>query len=105
MEDSVGCGISVSRLERPLYVRFRAGGESLQPAGDAHHRKLKKLLQSSGVLPWWRERLPLIYSGSVANDRLVAVGDLWIAREFAAQGAEPGIRLVWEGKPAIEAVR
>ena len=66
--------------------RFASGtaARTLQPAGDAHHRKLKKLLQDAGVLPWWRDRLPLIYAG----ERLVAVGDLWIADEFAARGGE-----------------
>ena len=69
----------------------------MQPAGDAHHRKLKKLLQDAGVLPWWRDRVPLIY----AAERLVAVGDLWIAEEFAARGGEDALRIVWEERPQL----
>ena len=51
------------------------GGEEFKPVGQSHTRKLKKLLQEEGVVPWMRERLPLLYSGG----ELVAVADLWIA--------------------------
>jgi len=90
-------GLSAARLPAALQVHFRHGGEALQPAGDAHHRKLKKLLQDSRVLPWWRDRMPLIY----AAERLVAVGDLWIADEFAARGGEDALRIVWEERPQL----
>lgn len=90
-------GLSGAMLPAHLKVRFRAGGEVLRPAGHAFHHKLKKLLQASAILPWWRERLPLIYAG----ERLVAVGDLWIAAEFAARAGEPGIAIVWEEHPTI----
>ena len=93
-------GVAASRLPAAVQVHFRQGGEELQPAGDAHHRKLKKLLQDASVLPWWRDRVPLIY----AAERLVAVGDLWIAEEFAARGGEDALRIVWEERPQIEAV-
>jgi tRNA(Ile)-lysidine synthase len=90
-------GISAAKLADVLDIRFRHGGETLRPAGDPHHRKLKKLLQEASVLPWWRDRLPLIYSAG----SLVAVGDLWIAEEFAAGAGEAGLSVVWENKPAI----
>jgi tRNA(Ile)-lysidine synthase len=93
-------GISAARLSQPLQIRFRVGGESLRPAGDAHHRKLKKLLQSHAVLPWWRDRLPLIYCAG----ELIAVGDLWIAAEAAARAGEPARKISWEQRPPILAV-
>ncbi|HJY40834.1 MAG TPA: tRNA lysidine(34) synthetase TilS, partial [Steroidobacteraceae bacterium] len=96
--DALG-GLAVARLPEALQVHFRHGGEELQPAGDAHHRKLKKLLQDAHVLPWWRDRVPLIY----AAERLVAVGDLWIAEEFAARGGEDALRIVWEERPQLVA--
>lgn len=92
-------GLAAARLPDALQVQFRQGGEELQPAGDAHHRKLKKLLQDARVLPWWRDRVPLIY----AADRLVAVGDLWIAEEFAARAGEAALRIVWEERPQLVA--
>ena len=49
------------------------------------------------MLPWWRDRLPLLYAG----ERLVAVGDLWIAEEFAARGGEDALRIVWEERPQL----
>jgi tRNA(Ile)-lysidine synthase len=94
--DALG-GLAAERVPRALQVHFRRGGEELQPAGDAHHRKLKKLLQDARVLPWWRDRVPLIYAG----EQLVAVGDLWIAEEFAARGGEEALRIVWEEKPQL----
>lgn len=89
--------LSAAKLPATLTVRFRAGGERLQPAGHAIHHKLKKLLQASAILPWWRERLPLVYAGK----QLVAVGDLWIADEFAARDGEPAVSIVWEQRPEI----
>jgi tRNA(Ile)-lysidine synthase len=92
-------GVAAARLPAALQVHFRHGGEALRPAGDVHHRKLKKLLQDAGVLPWWRDRVPLIY----AAERLVAVGDLWIAEEFAARSGEDALRIVWEERPQLMA--
>jgi tRNA(Ile)-lysidine synthase len=89
-------GLSRQKLASTLSVRFRVGGETLRPAGDAHQRSLKKMLQASGVPPWRRDRLPLIYS----DERLAAVGDLWIAHEFAAQGVA-AVRVVWEKTEAV----
>jgi tRNA(Ile)-lysidine synthase len=92
-------GLAHEKLSWPLTVRFRRGGERFRPAGDAHHRALKKLLQSSRVLPWWRERLPLVYSAG----QLAAVADLWVAQEYAASEGERAVAIVWENKPAIVA--
>jgi tRNA(Ile)-lysidine synthase len=89
--------LSAAKLPATLTVRFRVGGETIQPAGHAIHHKLKKLLQTSAILPWWRERLPLLYAGR----QLVAVGDLWIAHEYAAHDGEPAVSIVWEQRPAI----
>ncbi len=94
-----GEGLAVARLPQRLQWRFRgeveggAGGES----ADLPHHGLKKLLQEAHVLPWWRGRLPLLFAG----DHLLAVGDLWIAREFAATSSTPGIRVEWRHRPAI----
>jgi len=90
-------GLAISRLTSPLEVHARRGGESLRPAGDPHRRTLKKLLQSRGVLPWWRPHVPLIYSAG----RLAAVADLWVAQEFAAGEGEPSARIVWEAGPDL----
>lgn len=93
-------GLDAAKLADTLSVRFRGGGESVQLAGDGFHRKLKKLLQASAILPWWRDRLPLIY----CDGQLIAVGDLWIAADFAAREGEAASVIVWEDRPHIKAV-
>lgn len=99
-QTDLGAGLARSKLPRHLQVSFRHGGEELRPAGQLHHRKLKKLLQDADILPWWRNRLPLIHVGN----ELAAVGDLWTAEEFAAREGAESVRIVWEGRPRIEAV-
>ena len=87
-------GLSKQVLERHLRVGFRQGGEEFKPEGQSHTRRLKKLLQQEGVVPWMRDRLPLVYAG----DDLVAVGDLWLA---SAALTEPGVAVVWKDRPAL----
>jgi len=89
----IGCqtGLSVRIRQQPIRVKFRVGGERLlMPSG--HHHPLKKLLQEYRVLPWWRDRVPLIYVG----DELAAVADLVIDDRFRAQQGEAAIRFEWQ---------
>lgn len=87
-------GLSDAVIAQGLSLHWRRGGEEIKPVGHTHTRKIKKLLQEEGVVPWMRERLPLLYSGG----NLVAVGDLWIA---AAAASEPGTAVRWSGRPAM----
>lgn len=96
-----GEGIALAKLPHTLQVRFREGGEVIRLAENRPHRPLKKLLQESDVLPWWRQRLPLVYAG----DRLVAVGDSWIDADFLGDGRSECAAIVWRDKPHIYAVR
>lgn len=77
------------RLSQPLTVRYRHGGEKLRPHGDRHTRELRDLFQQSGIPPWVRPRMPLVF----AHDRLVAVADKWLTDEgkslFDACGNAP----------------
>jgi tRNA(Ile)-lysidine synthase len=98
-ESGVGIGLATSKLPHELRICFRTGGEQLRIAGHAHRHQLKKLLQDAQVLPWWRSRIPLLYVGN----QLAAVGDLWIAQEFAAGADDHGVQIVWEERPCIEA--
>lgn len=95
-----GAGLKRSALPDRLIVRTRQGGERLRLPGRNHRHALKKLLQDANVLPWWRERLPLVY----ADNALIAVADLWIDADYAAGDREEGMRIVWEDRPRIEAV-
>lgn len=94
LEPGAKTGVSDALIEAGLSIRPRLGGEEIQPKGQRHTRKLKKLLQEEGVVPWMRDRLPLIYAG----ERLVAVGDLWLADDAASS---PGAAVRWIGRPAL----
>lgn len=92
-EVAVGQGLSRARVDGvPLSVRLRRGGEQCRLPGRTHRHKLKKLLQASGLPPWVRERLPLVYAG----EELAAIGDRWVCAPFAAEKDEPSLRIVLE---------
>ena len=76
-----------SRIE----VRFRRGGETLQPAGRAHHHALRKLFQEWDVPGWERGRVPLLY----IDDTLAAVAGLCVCEGFQARASQPGLALHW----------
>jgi tRNA(Ile)-lysidine synthase len=81
-----------------LVVKFRHGGERIKTVNQRHHQSLKKLFQQHGILPWMRRHVPLLY----VQDRLFAVGDLWISTEAAGGQGKPGYRIVWENHPRIQ---
>jgi len=93
-ESGADIGLSPELFRDGLTIKPRTGGEEFQPQGQSHTRKLKKLLQELGVVPWMRDRLPLVYSG----EQLVAVGDLWLAEDAVAR---PGVAVRWSGRPAL----
>lgn len=84
-------------LAADLTVRFRAGGESLRPHPARPRKRLKQLCQEAGIVPWMRERLPLLFAGT----RLVAVGDLWIDAELAIKPGRPALVPVWQERPEL----
>ena len=88
--DGLDPGLAADGLE----LRFRQGGEQIRVTAGGPTRSLKKLLQESGVLPWMRDRLPLLY----AAGELVAVGDEWVSSDHAAT---PGLTVVWHDKPSL----
>jgi len=86
-----GSGISLAKLQRaPVTLRLRGGGEKLRPQPDAPTRTLTNLLQEHHVLPWRRERLPLLYCG----DELVCVPGVAIAAGYQAGKDEVGISVI-----------
>ena len=78
-----------ARLQQPLTVGLRQGGEHIRPVGDAHTRELRDLFQQSSMPPWRRAACPLLYAG----EELVGVGDRWLTERgvvlFDAAGARP----------------
>ena len=89
-------GLCATRATEPV-LRFRKGGESLQPHAERPRKRLKDLCQEAGIVPWMRERLPLVFVGK----QLVAIADLWIDADFAAEAGRPALKPVWTGRPQI----
>jgi len=87
-------GIDPALVDDGLRIRFRRGGEELRIDGQGATRKLKKLLQEAGILPWMRDRIPLVFAG----ESLVAVGDLWVSADHRADN---GLTVAWRDKPPL----
>ena len=82
-----GAGLRADTCASAVHIRFRSGGERIQPAGRAHHATLKNLFQDAGLPPWLRTRVPLLY----INGTLAAVAGYWYAEEFAASAGETSV--------------
>lgn len=88
-----GSGISLARLQaQPVTLRVRGGGERLQPDCGRPRRSLRNLLQESRIPPWQRERLPLLFCGSM----LVWVPGIGIDCAFQAQAGETSVAPAWK---------
>ena len=87
-----GRGFDRRLLEgRPLQVRLRSGGERLKLDARRPHRTLKNLFQETGVPPWERSRLPLLFCG----DDLVWAPRLGIDTAYRAAKNGAGIVPEW----------
>jgi tRNA(Ile)-lysidine synthase len=96
---AIGSGLRAAAGAR-LEVRFRQGGEVLQPAGRRGHHTLKKLLQEWQVPDWERSRVPLVFSKGV----LVAVAGFCVCEGFQALAGESGYVLYWNSNADSAAV-
>jgi tRNA(Ile)-lysidine synthase len=91
-----GAGVSLARLGgRPVTIRVRRGGETLQPDCRRPRRSLKNLLQEARVPPWERERLPLILCGG----ELVWAPGIGVACAFQAARGEAAVQPAWMPSP------
>ncbi len=93
VRDAAG-GLDPRLVARGCEVRFRDGGERIEPGRGRPRRRLKDLFREAGIVPWMRGRIPLVYCG----DRLVAVADLWLAADCVCAG---GWRPAWEDGPPL----
>ena len=73
-----------------LQVRARRGGERIVLAGRKHSHSLKHCLQAAAILPWQRERLPLLIA---ADGEVLAAGDVVVSARFAAWCGERSMQL------------
>jgi tRNA(Ile)-lysidine synthase len=95
---TAGYGIPDRWAREGLNVTFRAGGERFRPRESRHHKTLKRWFQETGVVPWMRSSVPLLYRG----ERLVAVADMTLAAELPQTELDaPFWRPVWTGHPCV----
>jgi tRNA(Ile)-lysidine synthase len=89
---SLSLTVDGARLDEPLNLRLRLGGERIKPDGDAHTRELRHLFQQGSMPPWQRAACPLLY----ADNELVAVADRWISARGAAIFRQAGAQPHWQ---------
>jgi tRNA(Ile)-lysidine synthase len=90
-------GINPDLLATPLQIRSRGGGERLRLHRAGPRRRLSKLWQELGVVPWMRPHVPLVYAG----EQLLAVGDLLVNADCRAPENAPGVAIAWHNKPEL----
>ena len=72
-----------------ITIRFRSGGESFLLPGRDGHRSLKSIFQETGIPPWERDRMPLVY----LDNQLAAIGVLWVCEPFFVAPEQPAVIL------------
>jgi len=93
LKRTTGRGLAVAAVQfSGLEVRVRRGGERLRTDARRPRRALKALLQESGVPPWERARLPLLYCAG----ELAWVAGIGVAAGLRAGPGEAGLEPVWE---------
>lgn len=101
LEKAIAHGVRGDKLSQ-LSVRFRAGSEQMKISSNQPRKKLKNLFQESGLPPWMREHIPLIFE----KDQLVALPAIpeidfpgLISAEIEVGGGGQGWLPVWEQFP------
>ena len=72
-------------------IAYRSNGETCKLTGRPT-KTLKQILQESGLPPWLRPRLPLLYQG----DRLICIPNIGPAEAAAAAPHQPGWLVEWQ---------
>jgi tRNA(Ile)-lysidine synthase len=86
-----GRGINLKFLDhQKLKIRNRQGGESFKPDSKRPTKKIKQILQESGLPPWERENLPLIFVG----DELAALPNFGVDIKFQTKSKELGLEVI-----------
>lgn len=89
-----GNGIPAELVESGLTVVPRPTGQSCRPAGDAHQRTLKSILQGLNIPVWERDRLPYI----LHQGTLLAIADKLLCEPKGSFTSERYYQPVWQLK-------
>jgi tRNA(Ile)-lysidine synthase len=98
LKRATGRGLAIAAV-RPgrLEVRLRGGGERFRPDPRRPRRPLKTLLQETGMPPWERARLPLLY----CDGHLAWVPGIGVASALQAGPHQAGFVATWERDDAM----
>lgn len=89
-----GVGVSQNKVNGTHFiVRFRKGGEKIKPGNSSHSKTLKQLFQERSVLPWYRNKIPLVY----VNDELAAIPGFCVDKKYMAEKDEASWDIHWSG--------
>ena len=77
-------------------VASREGGERIRLPGRAHSHSLKHQLQQRHVVPWRRERMPLLFAG---DGELLGAGDLIVSARLDTWCQAHCVTLAWHAGP------
>lgn len=93
-KSNIGSGISKEKIKGlNIVVRYRQGGEKIQPHNKTHSISVKQLFQENGVLPWLRDRFPLVY----IDGKLAVVPGLCVDKSYSAAKGESSLLIEWSG--------
>jgi tRNA(Ile)-lysidine synthase len=91
VEESFGKGLDKKFIGSDIKIKARVGGERCKPFGRSKSQKIKNLFQEFEVPDWKRDYIPIIY----IDEKIAAVGDLWVCDEFHTNINEHGISIKW----------
>ena len=93
LPEGIGTLEIIGTTAPPAPLRLSAGnpGDSLQPAGEHHHRNVRQLLAERGVPPWQRDDWPRIWLAGT----LAGIADVWQSADLEALLNGAGARLKW----------
>jgi tRNA(Ile)-lysidine synthase len=92
LQPHVGQGLSFGRLKNGrVMLGLREGGERLRLVPQGRVRSLKNLLQEQAVMPWLRERLPVL----TCNGELIWAAGFGCHVDWLAAQDEPGLVPDW----------
>lgn len=88
--------IQVGSASQSLHIIYReqwSAEKKFAVANRSGKKTLKRWLQEFNVVPWLRDRVPLIVN---EDGHLVAAAGFWVVAEFAAQKDEQGWKIEWQ---------
>ena len=94
LSESYGKGLDTKYLDFGATIKARVGGERCKPYGRNKSQKIKNLFQEFEVPDWKRDYIPIIY----INEKIAAVGDLWVCEDFHTSLDKKGISIIWNQK-------